>query len=123
LAVKAVIQIRKLFKSNLAFSALVRAPTVESVSELVRKENVKDSSIVLLQMGKPGRLPIFLVHPALRTTMSYNLLAGYLQGETVYGVEDAMRDDEKDLHPTIDLMAAAYAESIRLSFPEGPYIV
>jgi amino acid adenylation domain-containing protein len=104
---------------RLDVAALFRAPTIEALALLLRREAaaVERSPLVAIQPHGPLR-PVFFVHPAGGSVFSYFALARRLGSRRpFYGLEAAGPAGR------IESMAAGYVEAVRAAEPFGPYIL
>jgi thioesterase domain-containing protein/acyl carrier protein len=120
LAVAATLQIRKKLKIDVPFTAIFNNRTASSMATLLRKDRLADASIVVIQQGtRDGAVPLFLVHPALRTTLTYNRVVEKLDKEqTVYGLEDHRPPAQRCAYTSLEQMATHYVNAISLLMPK-----
>lgn len=122
LSVEMFAQIEQRFAKKLPLTALVGAPTVEQLAQLISGSEAMDS-LVLLRSGG-ARPPFFFVHDGDGETLLYRNLANYLDAEyPVYGLQPYAKAAYPMLHTRIPEMAAYYIEKMRLVQPHGPYLV
>ncbi|SEG70748.1 phthiocerol/phenolphthiocerol synthesis type-I polyketide synthase D [Thermomonospora echinospora] len=99
-------------------SQVLATPTAEGVAALIRAvdEEAARQTVRPLRPGRPGRLPIFIAHPAGGTTACYRQLAALLgDDQPVFGLE---RFDDA---PSVEERAARYVEHLVRAQPEGPF--
>eukprot|EP01048_Picozoa_sp_COSAG05_P012027 COSAG05_NODE_1177_length_5608_cov_21.882011_1_plen_837_part_00 len=120
LAVGATLQIRKKLGNDIPFTMIFKHRTAAALAPVLRQASLADASIVLIQKGTRADHPLFLVHPALRTTLTYNRVVENLdEGQTVYGLEDHRSPDQRCAYDSLEQMALFYANCISLMVPEG----
>ncbi len=123
LAVRLTSRIEKQFGKKLTITALIQAPTVESLVSLLREENSSWSSLVPLQTG--GSKPIFFfVHGLGGTVMRFHELARHMVPDQPFFCFQAQGMDGK--LPCLDRvedMASLYLEHLRAAQPQGPYFL
>jgi thioesterase domain-containing protein len=79
-------------------------------------------SLVLLQPGSAGRLPLFCVHPAGGDTLGFQPLARALgDDQPFYGLQSLGRFLDDRHHVSLEDMASHYVREIQSVQPEGPY--
>ena len=122
LAVRLVAQVKEKLRRVLPLSALVQGASVESLAEMLRRQEggAPDSPLVAIQpLG--NRSPLFCVHPIGGNILCYVQLGRGLGSERpLYGLQ-AFGDNQK--LDQIDSMAAHYISQMRIVQPEGPYIL
>jgi amino acid adenylation domain-containing protein len=125
LIVPLLAQVEQVTGKRLDVAALFRAPTIEALAMLLRREakTVERSPLVTIQ--PQGSLsPVFFVHPAGGSVFSYFALARALGSERpFYALAGTLADDGPRGRGQIELMAANYVEAVRAVKPEGPYLL
>jgi thioesterase domain-containing protein/acyl carrier protein/3-hydroxymyristoyl/3-hydroxydecanoyl-(acyl carrier protein) dehydratase len=82
------------------------------------------SSLVILQKGTPGNIPIILVHPLGGSVFCYNDLSNALGNEQpLYALQAHGFIDESLAFNTIEAMAGEYIREVRSVQPHGPYLL
>ncbi len=132
LAVRLMYRIEQEFGRNLPITALLKAPTVEQLAELLHSDSAHEdwSSLVAIQpLG--SRPPLFLVHGAGGAVIVYRDLAIHLgkaiRGRDhendlpVYGLQAQGLDGKQPVLRHVEAMASHYIEEMRRVQPEGPY--
>lgn len=123
LAVRLTNRIEKQFGKKLTITALIQAPTVESLVRLLKEENPVWSPLVPLHSG--GSKPtFFFVHGLGGTVMRFHELAKHMTPDQPFYCFQAQGMDGK--LPCLDRvedMAASYLEHLRAAQPEGPYFI
>ena len=142
LVVPLLARLEQVTGKRLDFAAVFRAPTIESLALLLRREVDLPSSFPLIAIQPHGSLtPVFFVHPAGGSVFSYFALARALGSDRpFYALEgtstaggpmtgDGFTDEQLGLagrrleRRRVDWMAANYVEAIRTVQPEGPYLL
>jgi amino acid adenylation domain-containing protein len=123
LAVRLTSRIEKQFGKKLTITALLQAPTVESLVSLLREENSSWSPLVPLQAG--GSKPIFFfVHGLGGTVMRFHELAKHMVPDQPFFCFQAQGMDGKlPCLDTVEEMASLYLEHLRAAQPQGPYFL
>ena len=129
MAAQLVVELEPLLGRRVPIASLFRAPTVESLAELLSGEPWVPAwqSLVPLQ-PKGSRRPLFMIHGMGGDVFWYQPLARLLApDQPVYGVRAAARggrhEDIGQDNETVEAMAADYVREIRALQPEGPYRV
>ncbi|MGA2019851.1 MAG: amino acid adenylation domain-containing protein [Candidatus Sulfotelmatobacter sp.] len=123
LAVRLTSRIEKQFGKKLTITALIQAPTVESLVSLLRDENSSSSLLVPLQTG--GSKPIFFfVHGLGGTVMRFHELARHMvPDQPFYCFQAQGMDGKLPCLDRVEDMAALYLEHLRAVQPQGPYFL
>ncbi len=125
LAVRIFDQISREFGKTFPLAALLQAPTIEQLADVVRQKEPPLSSPLLVNI-QPGsyKLPLFCVHGCRGEVLFYNHLARYLgPGQPFYALRAQGLDGKKKPHTRIEDMAVDYMKEIRAVQPEGPYLL
>lgn len=123
LAVRLVHRIGQETGRKLAIAALLQAPTVEQLAEMLRERADSDSgsSLVALQPGG-WRPPFFCVHGLGGTVLRfYGLAHGLGSDQPVYALQAQGTDGKRPCHSRVEDMANLYLREIRQLQPHGPY--
>ena len=122
-AVRLVTEIERVFGRELPLAALVQAPTIAEMAELLCRSEVRPSWSSLVPIQSAGNLPPFYcVHAVGGNVLTYLDLARHLGDEQpVYGLQALGLDGVEAPHTTLEEMAAHYVREIRKLQPEGPY--
>jgi acyl transferase domain-containing protein/thioesterase domain-containing protein len=145
-AVRLFARIKKAYGVDLPLAVLFQAPSIERCAEILRKNlgiellatksrprgSAPDAApaaperafahIVPIQPGN-GRAPFFCVHGAGGNVLNFRALAQHLgSAQPFYGLQARGVGGEEPL-PTIEAMAEAYLEEIRIAEPHGPYLL
>ena len=129
MAAQLVVELEPLLGRRVPIASLFRAPTVESLAELLSGEPWAPAWQSLVPLQPEGsRRPLFMIHGLGGDVFWYKPLARLLApDQPVYGVrataragcqESSVQDNE-----TVEAMAADYVREIRALQPEGPYRV
>jgi aspartate racemase len=123
LAVRLTSRIEKQFGKKLTITALLQAPTVETLVSLLRDENCSWSPLVPLQTG--GSKPtFFFVHGLGGTVMRFHELAlRMVPDQPFYCFQAQGMDGKLPCLDRIEDMAALYLEHLRGAQPHGPYFL
>lgn len=123
LAIRLTRQIEKRFGKKLTITALLQAPTVESLVRLVNDENPRWSPLVPLQMA--GSKPIFFfVHGLGGTVMRFHELAKHMvPDQPFYCFQAQGMDGKLPCLSRVEEMAELYLEHMRATQPRGPYFL
>ena len=121
-AVDLFAQIERQIGQRLPLTALIKAPTIEQLAQLLTSVGSRDS-VVLIRDGD-GKPPLFLVHDGDGETMLYRNLAILLKKDhAVYGLQPFSRQKVPLAQTRISEMAAYHISRIRAIQPHGPYLV
>ena len=123
LAVRLFSEIAKLCGSKLPPSTVFRAPTVESLANLLTQEGAAQTWASLVPIKASGTLPpLFCVHPRGSNLVRYHALAHLLgPDQPFYGLQCTPPDEKRAASIRIEDMASEYIEAIRAIQPHGPY--
>ena len=122
-AVRVFSEIERFLGCRLPLATLFQAPTIKSLSQLIRDGGWRSSwrSLVPVRTGgtKP---PFFCIHAVGGNILEYNELAGHLSSDQpFYGLQSIGLDGHAKPLTDIRSMAAAYIREIREVQPHGPY--
>jgi aspartate racemase len=125
LAVRLMHRIERSFGKRLPITALLHAPTVETLAKLLEADGGTPawSSLVPIQTGgtKP---PLFLVHGVGGGVMTFRELAQCLSPEQpLYGLQALGLDGKRKPLERVEDMAAHYIQEIRSVQSKGPYFL
>jgi amino acid adenylation domain-containing protein len=123
LAIRLTRHIEKQFGKKLTITALLQAPTVESLVRLVKDENPPWSPLVPLQTA--GSKPIFFfVHGLGGTVMRFHEMAKHMVADQPFYCFQAQGMDGKlNCLNHAEEMAELYLKHMRASQPRGPYFL
>jgi pyochelin synthetase len=124
-AVRLFSEMRKLFGRSFPLSVLFQAPTVEKLTDIIRKDGWTSrwNSLVPIQPGgtKP---PFFCVHGGGGNVLIYRELARHLGSDyPFFGLQARGLDGRSDYLTTTEAMAEAYLREMRELQPEEPYYI
>ncbi len=122
-AIDLMLTIEKEFQCRLPITALIQAPTISALADLLRGDDKSVSLGSLVPIRVTGsRLPLFCIH-ADGSVFIYRRFAEYLDPSIpIYGLQAhglANPNDKPYRH--VDEMAAHYIREIRTVQPHGPY--
>jgi aspartate racemase len=125
LAVRMMHGIEKSLGRKLPITALLEAPTVAGLAELLRRENWKPSWSSLVPIQPRGdRTPFFCVHGIGGTVLRFRELATVMGTiRPFYGLQAIGLDGGRPCPDTIEQIAAAYLTDVRRAQPRGPYLL
>jgi len=119
LALRLMGGIERLFGRRIPLSALLEAPTIESMAGLLRQETSAPRSLVVpIRTGGSGP-PLFLVHPVGGNVLCYLPLARL--DRPVYAIQSPSPGSLPEW--TVESLATLYLEAIREIQPAGPYLL
>ncbi len=108
--------------AEVSLSALIEAPTVARLAQLIGGHQPRDS-LVLIREGEGG-LPVFLLHDGDGETLLYRNLALRLdRRHPVFGLNPRALPGVPMAHTRISDMAAYHIERIKSVQPHGPYVL
>ncbi len=127
LAATFFLEIEKKLGKRLPLEALLRAPTVAQLADILRRSapagSASWSSLVEIQFGG-SKLPFFCVHTLDGDVVSYLELASHLDAERpFYGLRAQGCDGKKAPCARFEEMATQYVKELRSVQPEGPYLL
>jgi amino acid adenylation domain-containing protein len=125
LAVRLLAEIHVLTGKQIPLSAMVRAPTVERLAELVSGQSAVSSAsfATLMHAGEEGRLPLFAVVIPGIETLGYAALGRYLEAQPFYTLQ-AQRPTPVILPfvgAELEALASEYVSELLSVQPSGPY--
>jgi amino acid adenylation domain-containing protein len=125
LAVSLMARIERVFAARLPLAALFKAPDIERLAIMLRKQVRFDSETPLVEIQPRGsKLPFFCVHGAGGTVLTFAGLAAHLgPDQPFYGLQSVAVNGGRKPTASIEAMAAHYIRSIRTVRPEGPYLL
>lgn len=118
-------QIKEKYHQELPLAALLQAPTIEQLADILRQKEftMPWRSLVLIQPGG-NKKPLFCIHAIGGNVLSYRAVAFYLgKDRPVYGLQALGLDGKHAPHERIEDMAADYVKEIRTVQPHGPYLL
>ena len=125
LAVRLMAQIHKWFGQELPLSILFEGATVEHLADVLRGQAALQAPTPMVPIQPKGlRPPFFCIHTGSGEVLCYEPWSRYLSEEQpFYGVQDHFAYKEGDPEISIEEMAASYVGALRVTQPEGPYLL
>lgn len=128
LAVQLFNLINKTLGKQLPLATIVQHRTIRELAQLIGGEEAQGaktwSSLVPIQSGKSGKLPLFFIHPVGGNILEYYPLAKYMGQEyPMYGLQSQGLDGKQPFLSRIEDMASHYIQEIRMIQPDGPYLL
>ncbi|WP_067654996.1 amino acid adenylation domain-containing protein [Nocardia harenae] len=124
-AMRVVLGLSRRWGVEVPLDAFVGAPTAAGLAALLRSGSVRrtfDPLVPITVPERPGKTPVFLVHPIGGNVLCYLALARHLDPERpVYALQAAGAEPGSTPEKTVPAMAAAYLEAVRRVRPQGPY--
>ncbi len=123
LAVRIFSEIERTLARKLPLSTLFKAPTVEALADVLRRqEREKECSALVAIQPLGARPPFFNVHDGYGSAIYYGLLAGCLGSEQpFYGFLARNKDGGVLRQTSIETIAKYYIDEILQVQPVGPY--
>ena len=122
-AIDLMLTIEKEFQCRLPITALIQAPTIAALADLLRGDDDSVSLGSLVPIRVTGsRPPLFCIH-ADGSVFIYRRFAEYLDPSIpIYGLQaHGLANPNAQPHRHVDEMAAHYIREIRTVQPHGPY--
>jgi thioesterase domain-containing protein len=122
-AIDLMLTIEQEFQSRLPITALIQAPTISALADVLRGDGKFVSLGSLVPIRVTGsRPPLFCVH-ADGSVFIYRRFAEYLDPSIpIYGLQaHGLANPEHQPYKHVDEMAAHYIREIRTVQPHGPY--
>ena len=118
-------QIEETFELSIPLAALLQAPTIKKLTNVIRAPDLLRSSRSLVAIQPNGdRPPLFCIHGESGNLLMYRTLARCLgPDQPVYGLQPQGLDGKEAPLTTIEDMAARYIKEIRVIQPAGPYFL
>jgi len=122
-ALRLLATVERLTGRRVPMATLLAAPTVEGLARALRAGPGLPAPGPLVPLRTGGAAPpLFLVHAAGGSAVSYAALARHLApGVPVYALQSRGLEGEAPPHDTVAAMAADYLAEIRRAQPSGPY--
>jgi len=122
LAVRLMERIEQEFGRKLPLSALLEAPTLESLGRLLGEDERPRSALVPIR-ASGTRQPFYLVHGLGGEVLSFRALAERFDARHPFiGVQDPRVFGDTGRTESIESLAALYFEEVRHAQPKGPYL-
>ncbi|MDZ7965826.1 MAG: amino acid adenylation domain-containing protein [Nostoc sp. DedSLP03] len=124
LAARLMAQIHERFGQNLPLSTLFEGSTIKQLAKILSQQISSGSRSPVVAIRSSGsRIPFFCVHPAGGSIIAYPKMASKLDLEQpFYALEQSPNQHETDI-VSVEETAAYYIEEIRVTQPEGPYLL
>jgi amino acid adenylation domain-containing protein/non-ribosomal peptide synthase protein (TIGR01720 family) len=125
LALRLLSLIEQQFGQSLPPAVLFQRDTIAEIAAALGRaaSTHSASNLVMMHPSGSGR-PLFLVHPAGGSVLSYVALTRHLSAEQpVYGLEAVGLEGREEPPTTVEEMARRYLISVRTVQPEGPYLL
>jgi amino acid adenylation domain-containing protein len=124
-AVKLFSEIEKKFGKKLPLSALLQAPTLVQLSNILQDSEWEPKWSPVVPIQPTGvRLPFFCIHAHRGNVLNYYPLAHYLgSDQPFYGIQARGLDGDRVSFRTFKEMAVDYLKEVRSVQPEGPYVI
>src|SRR6185503_500362 len=125
LAVRLMSRIEQLYGKKIPLATLFKAPTIESLSIVLRQERDGSSWSPLVPIQPQGsERPFFCVHAVSGNVLCYRALARRLGAQQpFYALQARGLDDEQEPQTQVEAMAADYLEAVRTIQSHGPYLL
>jgi amino acid adenylation domain-containing protein len=126
LAVKLVSEIERDFGQRIRLVSLFQNATVELLGAILRRgaNSIVWPTLVEIQTGRRGSLPLFCVSTPNVNALGYRSLARHLgPDQSVYGLQAQYPEDlqGEHSHAAVDKLANDYLEAMREVQSQGPY--
>jgi thioesterase domain-containing protein len=123
--VELALSVEQAFHFNLPISALLHAPTISALAEVLRSGNApaapRWSSLVPIQT-QGQRPPLFCVHADGGILFYYAFAQKMSPGQPIYGIQArGLLGQTEALHTRLEDIAAEYVAEVRTVQPRGPY--
>ncbi|MEU3372746.1 amino acid adenylation domain-containing protein [Streptomyces sp. NPDC006660] len=125
LVLRLMAEIEKRFGQQLPMAAIFRGATVERFARMLREGYQDEADVHLVEIGSGAGSPVFFAHPAGSEVVCYMPFAGLMAGQDrpLYALASPPPVEGALPYADFGARAAAYAELIRATQPEGPYTV
>ncbi|HEV2145827.1 MAG TPA: amino acid adenylation domain-containing protein [Longimicrobiaceae bacterium] len=125
LSVRLMARIEDLTGKRIPLSALFAHPTIERLASALRAEQAERGTGPLVPIRPAGgERPLFFVHGAGGSVLSYAALARHLgSGRPFYALQARGLDGDAAPLATVAEMAASYSHAVQEVQPEGPYLL
>ena len=118
---RVIVRLNQELGLDLPVSALVEAPTVRGLSELLEARGGSWSPVVPIRTTG-GEPPLFAVHGGDGDVMYAQLLARHLPADVpLYGLRGRALNGSAIDEQSVEELASSYLESVRAVRPHGPY--
>jgi len=125
LAVRLMSRIEQLYGKKIPLATLFKAPTIESLSTILRQETDGSSWSPLVPIHPHGsERPFFFVHPVSGNVLCYRALARRLGAQQpVYALQARGLEDGQEPQTEVEAMARDYLAAVRTVQSHGPYLL
>lgn len=125
LAVRLMHRVEQEFGKRLPIAALLQAPTIEQLANVLRGEGCASDWSSLVPIKPSGsKPPLFCVHGGGGTVIVYRELAQHLgPDQPIYGLQAQGLDGKQPRLNRVEDMAVHYLKEIRAIQPHGPYFL
>jgi amino acid adenylation domain-containing protein len=125
LALRLSVEVEKFCKKRLPLATFLQAPTIAQLAAILRRENWMPSWRALVPIRPAGsQPPLFLMHSHGGNVLEYYPLANLLaEDQPVFGLQAHGLDGHIIRGRSIEQIASAYLEEIRMLQPQGPYFL
>lgn len=116
-------RVADLFGRRIELAAMAENATIDVIARQVRRNAGDGAWSPLVAMRSTGtRPPLFVVHPAGGTILSYVDLSRSLPIEQpFFGIQAYGYEPDQTPDTNVEAMAARYVDALLAEFPEGPY--
>ena len=124
-AIRIITEIEETLNQSIPMPDFIKALTVEKITESLQAQSQRPSFLYLVDFRTSGtKPPLFCVPPAGTTAMRFEKLIKYLgDDQPAYSFEYAGMDGKTEPFTTIQFMAQAFIQELRVVQPEGPYFI
>lgn len=123
-AVRMFAMVEDIFKKKLGLATLFKAPTVESLAEVLRTEQPIKWSLLVPIQPNGTKIPFFCIHARGGNVLFYRDLAKRLgEDQPFYGIQAQGLDGREPYLSRVEEMAARYIKEMKSIQPHGPYLV
>lgn len=125
IAIRLFSKIEHIFGRRLPLSALIGAPTVAKLADLLVEDHFTPSWTSLVTIRAEGsRSPFFAVHSEGGNVLEYTKLASYMNYDVpFYGLQSLGLEGNQIVAMSIEEMACRYISEIKTRQPSGPYYI
>jgi thioesterase domain-containing protein/acyl carrier protein len=124
LAVQMFAEIERVFGIKLPLATLYEAPTIPELARFVQGVSAAAWSSLVAIQPSGSRPPLFFVHGAGGTVLSYRELSEHLgPDQPFYGLQAQGLDGSSSPLTTVQEMAALYLREMQQVQPHGPYFL
>lgn len=122
-AVSVMVRIEKETGKRLPISALFDHATLARLAALIEDEEVSWTSLVPIKPGG-SKTPVYVIHGSgLNVFMFHSMMKYFDEDRPLYGIQAIGLDGTEQEITSVEEIAARYISDMRVSNPEGPYIL